>query len=160
VMSPADNIFTLGPWKAMHSGISSTNPLLGEITLMFHPAVLYASEEVRAGRFPLWNPHTFGGAPFFANPQTALLFPLTALAYVLPHALALTMMSVLKLSIAAVGTFWFLRLLSIARWAAVVAAITFAFNALLVTWLQWSYGSAFALLPLLFAATELVRARP
>ena len=159
VMSPADNVFGLQPWSAMHPGVSGKNPLLVDITLMFHPFAMYAGDEIRAGRFPLWNPHAFGGVPFFANPQTALLFPLTALVYVLPYALALTLMSVLKLSVAGLGMYAFLRSLALSRWAAFIGALTFAFNALLITWLQWSYASAFALLPMLFAATELVRQR-
>lgn len=159
VMSPADNVFEFVPWAGVNPGVSPANPLLGDITFLFHPSVIYGAEEIRAGRFPLWNPHVFGGVPFFANPQTALLFPLTALAYVLPEALALTLMSVLKLSVAGVGMYWFLRRMSVERLPALLAAETFAFNALLITWLQWTNSSPVALLPVLFAMTEVVRDR-
>ena len=160
VLSPVDNVFGFRPWSGLHPSVTPTNPLLVDITLMFHPFAIYAGDEVRAGRFPLWNPHTFGGAPFFANPQTALLFPLTALLYVLPYALALTLMSVLKLSAAGLGMYWFLRRLDLVRPAAFIASVTFAFSALLITWLQWSYASAVVLLPLLFAVTEIMKERP
>ncbi len=160
VLSPADNVVTFAPWAALAPGVAPVNPRLSDITFLFHPSILYGAEEIRAGRFPLWNPHVFGGAPFFANPQTALLFPLTALAYVLPPALALTLMSVLKLSVAGVGMYWFLRRLDVASLAALVGAVAFEFNALLVTWLQWSNTSPVVLLPLLFGVTELLRARP
>lgn len=159
VMSPADNVFEFVPWAGMNPGVLPINPLLGDVTFLFHPSVMYGAEEIRAGRFPLWNPYVFGGVPFFANPQTALLFPLTALAYVLPETLALTLMSVLKLSVAGVGMYWFLRRLSLARLPALLAAETFAFNALLITWLQWSNTSPVVLLPVLFAMTELLRER-
>ena len=96
VMSPADNVFVLMPWTGANPGVSPKNPRLSEVTLLFHPAAIHAADEIRSGHFPLWNPHTFGGAPFFANPQTAVLFPLTALLYVLPYSLALTLMSVLN----------------------------------------------------------------
>ena len=160
VLSAADSLVIYAPWTALALGAVPENPLLLDITFLFHPAVLYGAEEIRAGRFPLWNPHVFGWAPFFANPQTALLFPLTALAYILPPALALTLMSVLKLSAAGVGMYWFLRRLDVARRAALVGAVAFEFNALLVTWLQWSNTSPVVLLPLLFGVTELLRARP
>jgi len=153
VLSPADNVVTFAPWAALAPGVAPVNPRLSDITFLFHPSILYGAEEIRAGRFPLWNPHVFGGAPFFANPQTALLFPLTALAYVLPPALALTLMSVLKLSVAGVGMYWFLRRLDVASLAALVGAVAFEFNALLVTWLQWSNTSPVVLLPLLFGVT-------
>lgn len=160
VMSPADNVLGLAPWAGIHPGASARNPLLSEITLLFHPSTLYAAAAIHAGRFPLWNPHTFAGAPFFANPQTAVLFPLTALSYVLPPALALTLMSVLKLSMAGVGMWWLLRRLAVGRGPALIGGLTFAFNALLIVWLQWSYASAFVLLPLMFGMAEVVRARP
>jgi hypothetical protein len=159
VMSPADNVFVLMPWKGVNPGVSPTNPLLSEITLLFHPAAIHAADEIRSGHFPLWNPHTFGGAPFFANPQTAVLFPLTALLYVFPYPLALTLMSVLKLSIAGVGMYWFLRRLEVGRSAALIGGVTFAFSALLIAWLQWSYASAMILLPALFAMTDVLNER-
>jgi hypothetical protein len=159
VMSPADNVLRVPPWSGVNPGVSPKNPLLADITFLFHPSTMYGATEIRAGRFPLWNPHTFGGVPFFANPQTALLFPLTALAYVLPYSTALTLMSLLKLSTAGLGMYWFLRRLSVERFPALLAGMTFSFSALLVTWLQWSYASAVSLLPLLFATTELVRER-
>ena len=159
VLSAADNVVLYAPWAALAPGVEPANPLLRDITFLFHPSVLYGAGEIRAGRFPLWNPHVFGGVPFFANPQTALLFPLTALAYVLPPALALTLMSVLKLSVAGVGMYWFLRRLDVARLPALVGALAFEFNALLVTWLQWSNTGPVVLLPVLFGATELLRAR-
>lgn len=159
VMSPADNVVAWVPWAGVAGGARPWNPLLNDITFLFHPSIIYGAEEIRAGRFPLWNPYVFGGVPFFANPQTALLFPLTALAYVLPTALALTLMSILKLSVAGVGMYWFLRRLAVEPLPALIAAETFAFNALLITWLQWSNTGPVVLLPVLFAMTELVRER-
>lgn len=97
-LSPADILFAYYPWKAMAPDHVPANPLLGDVTFHLHPALIYAAREIREGRFPLWNPHAFAGAPFFANPQTALLFPLNALAYLLPVPAALTLISILKLS--------------------------------------------------------------
>src|SRR5260370_32436170 len=129
---------------------------MGRSMVVLHPDVLYGAAEMRAGRFPLWNPHVFGGVPFFANPQTALLFPLTALAYVLPPAVALTLMSVLKLSVAGAGMYWFLRRLDVGRFPALVGALAVVFNALLVTWLAWSNTGPLILLPVLFGLTDVL----
>lgn len=159
VLSAADNVVLYAPWAAQAPGVAPVNPLLRDVTFLFHPAVLYGAAAIRAGRFPLWNPHVFGGVPFFANPQTALLFPLTALAYVLPPALALTLMSVLKLSVAGAGMYWFLRRLDVGRFPALVGALAFEFNALLVTWLEWSNTGPVILLPVLFGLTEVLRER-
>jgi len=55
-----------------------------DVWVYFYPLRSYAADAIRAGRFPLWNPDIFLGAPFFANPQTAMLYPGTALFYLLP----------------------------------------------------------------------------
>src|SRR5262249_25627802 len=113
----------------------------------------------RHGHFPLWNPHAFGGAPFFANPQTALLFPLTTLAYVLPPTTAIGLIAILKLATAGLGMYWFLRLLSLSPLPAAGGALTYMLSAMLTVWLLWSLASAMIMLPLLFATTERLRRR-
>ena len=55
-----------------------TNRVLasGDILLYFYPYRDYAAEAFRQGRVPLWNPYSFNGVPFLANPQAAVLYPL------------------------------------------------------------------------------------
>jgi hypothetical protein len=48
----------------------------GDILHYFYPYRDYAAAALRDGRIPLWNPYIFGGAPFLANPQAAVLYPL------------------------------------------------------------------------------------
>ncbi|MBI4591412.1 MAG: YfhO family protein [Candidatus Rokubacteria bacterium] len=159
VMSSADNLVTVFPWKGVAPAVTPANPLLWDVTFLFHPSLIYAAAEIRDGRFPLWNPHAFTGAPFFANPQTALLFPLNALAYLLPVPTALTLISILKLSAAGLGMYWFVRLLAVGPLPAFTGAVAFMFNGLLIVWLQWSFASAVVILPLLFGMTERLRQR-
>tara|TARA_Y100001960_G_scaffold330116_1_gene423283 strand:+ start:324 stop:2522 length:2199 start_codon:yes stop_codon:yes gene_type:complete len=40
-----------------------------------YPNRVFASDELRRGKFPLWNPFCFSGTPFFADIQTAVLYP-------------------------------------------------------------------------------------
>ncbi|MDG5815728.1 YfhO family protein [Chitinispirillales bacterium ANBcel5] len=40
------------------------------------PYRLFASTALREGVFPFWNPYVFSGMPFFADIQTAVLYPL------------------------------------------------------------------------------------
>ena len=156
VLSPADLALAAFPWNA---GIRPANPLATDVAFMFHPWLVYAAREVAAGHFPLWNPHVFTGVPFFANPQTALLFPLTALAYVMPVTTAITVGAILKLAMAGLGTYWFLRPLGVTPWPALVGAVTFMLSGVMAVWLHWSYASAVALFPALLAATERVHRR-
>ncbi|MCE7982334.1 MAG: hypothetical protein DYG89_14155 [Caldilinea sp. CFX5] len=55
-----------------------TNRVLasGDILLYFYPYRDYAAAALRNGEIPLWNPYIFMGAPFLANPQAAVLYPL------------------------------------------------------------------------------------
>lgn len=46
-----------------------------DISRYFYPCKLYAAE-VFKGHLPLWNPYIFCGAPFLANLQSAVFYPL------------------------------------------------------------------------------------
>src|SRR5215831_18005730 len=41
----------------------------------FYPQRVYLAQSLLAGRLPLWDPQLFLGAPFLANPQSAVLYP-------------------------------------------------------------------------------------
>jgi hypothetical protein len=41
----------------------------------FYPQRVYLAQSLLAGHIPLWDPQLFLGAPFLANPQTAVLYP-------------------------------------------------------------------------------------
>jgi hypothetical protein len=159
-LSPADILLSASPWRALAPDATAQNPLLGDVAFMFHPWLLHAAAEVRGGTFPLWNPHAFTGAPFFANPQTALLFPLTWVAWVLSAAPALAVVAILKLALGGVGTYALLRLLSAGTLPAWAGAAAYMLSAPMVVWLGWSFGTAMAMLPWLFAAVERLRVRP
>ncbi len=63
---------------ALYARLLFTNRVLasGDILHYFYPYRDYAAEALRTGRIPLWNPYMFLGAPFLANPQAAVLYPL------------------------------------------------------------------------------------
>jgi membrane protein YfhO len=158
-LSPVANLFTSYPWQALGADAGAPNPALSDVTQWFHPVLLWSAGEVRAGRLPLWMPTAYAGVPFFANPQTALLFPLTWLAWILPAAAALTLITVLKLAGAGVAAYWFLRGgLALTVPAALIGSLGFEFSTTLVGWAGWAFGSEIMFLPLLFAGVERVRA--
>src|ERR671935_970729 len=41
----------------------------------FYPQRVFLARSLLSGRIPLWDPYLFGGAPFLANPQAAVLYP-------------------------------------------------------------------------------------
>ena len=51
----------------------------------------FGFEQLRAGNFPLWNPHMYSGAPFFGCFQSAMLYPPNWILYLtLPLAQAIS----------------------------------------------------------------------
>jgi hypothetical protein len=154
VLSPLDNLFVVAPWQATAPGPVTPDPALADVTQVFHPWTLYGAREIAAGRFPLWNPYAYTGAPFFSNPQTATLFPLTWLAWALPPGLALTLPSVLKVVAAGLAMYWFLRLVAVMPTPAFVGAAGYMLSSTLIAWLPWTFATTMVFLPLLFALVE------
>lgn len=85
--------------------------------------------ELSAGRLPLWNPFIFGGFPFFAEPQTAIFYPLKAL-FLLPGGLDFPFKLFLHLHlwIAGWGMYRLCRISGAGREGAALAGLAFALN--------------------------------
>ena len=95
----------------------------------FYPLRQYAADALRAGRFPLWTPDIYLGAPFFANAQTALLYPLNVVYLLLPVPQALSASAILHTWLA--GAFLYLLARATLRLSvgpALLAALAFAFG--------------------------------
>ncbi len=116
-------------WK-----IALTNRVLVGLDLFayFYPYRDYASEMLLSGQMPLWNPYLFMGAPFLANSQAAVLYPLhwPLLSLSAPKQIAWSI--ILHIWLAGAGTYilgrWAMRLRPL---AAFVAALIFAFGGFL-----------------------------
>ena len=109
---------------------------------------------------PLWNPSIVAGRPFHANAQSAVFSPYTFPAYVLPFWTALGWIGVLKLWVAAFGTYLLGRSLGIGFAGALLAGIVFAFSLRMVTWLSYPAMSVWTLIPWLLVATDRLVRRP
>jgi hypothetical protein len=82
------------------------------------------------GEWPLWCPHSFGGAPFLHDPQVGTFYPPQWLLLLLPEALVGAGMSwllVLHVMVAGLGMYAYARFRGLGPWAALVAAIGFMF---------------------------------
>ncbi len=102
------------------------------------PYRLFASKFLKTGIFPFWNPYVFSGMPFFADIQTAVLYPLN---------LVLTLFSsdqwlspalfqiqiVFHIFIAGLGMFLLGKEFRLGTAGSLLSAITFMFSAFLTT---------------------------
>lgn len=97
-------------------------PFWRDFDSYFLPKYEYAAERIAAGDLPLWNPLEFGGIPFLATLQPAVLYPpLRALFLVFEGEQALYGFVLLHLLIGALGTLLFVRSLGAGALAAVFA---------------------------------------
>src|SRR5262245_23390680 len=108
-----------------HTRIASDGPRAPNIVIFddfayYYPTFRYAFSELRAGRFPLWNPYQLCGTPFFANAQHLLLYPLNAFHLLLPTAAAMRWSAILHVALAVV----FMAILAAVRGVGVAGAVT------------------------------------
>ncbi len=158
---PLDLLYQYHPWR---SAVASTQPNhnfeLSDQVFQFYPWNRLIIEELKSGRFPLWNPFAFCGSPLFANGQSGVLFPLNLLNLIFGQLTASLLLECARLFIAAIFTWAFLRQLGLCRSASVFGAVVFAFSRNMIVWLGFPAANAAILLPALFWATERLIQRP
>lgn len=89
-------LFALSSGLFFFPFFSGQTPFVGDITRSFHPWLVYAAQELQAGRFPLWDPFSACGEPFLANPQIMALSPMASLFWLFPFARAWALFYVLS----------------------------------------------------------------
>ncbi len=101
----------------------------GDVFTYFYPYWAGATQAARAGRLPLWNPYLFMGAPFLANSQVGVFYPLNwPLWLLLPAHRSVHLTIVLHLCLAALNVYLWAR------------------TSLQMKWIgAWAAGAAFAL---------------
>lgn len=130
---PATLLRYVAPWE--QAAKPPWNPLMYDSVGQFYPWRHFASEELRAGRIPLWNPYQFCGTPFVGNSQSAVFYPGNLLYWLMPTAQAAGWNVILHLCMAAGFMFAFLRSLGLSRPSAGLGGIAFAFSGWQVSWL-------------------------
>jgi hypothetical protein len=67
-------VFFAGYWLP-HGG--------GDLVSFLWPQYSFAGEAIRSGSIPLWNPYLYSGAPFLADNQAGVLYPINLLAFLI-----------------------------------------------------------------------------
>jgi hypothetical protein len=105
----------------------------GDFSYQFWAFSTFEARELSAGRLPLWNPYTYSGAPFWADIQSAVLYPLSLLTLILSGPwgfsfFALEVEAIVHFWLAGTFTYLFVRRLTQHRAAALFSAIVFTFG--------------------------------
>ncbi len=92
----------------------------------------YGFGEIRAGRFPLWNPFELLGMPFVASLQPAMFYPTNWLCALLPMSQlgrAINLGIILNLFLSGLFTYLWARRFGLRPTGAIIAAGTYVFGA-------------------------------
>ncbi|HHI79313.1 MAG TPA: hypothetical protein ENK02_04995 [Planctomycetes bacterium] len=142
-------------------------PLLGlshfpfDYDLYHFPLLKEVFEQLQGGRFPLWNPHEYCGAPLISNPQAAVFYPVHHLLF-WPliwmgkgfGQQAMQLLGPFHFAFGATGVFFFLRRLELPARSALLGGVFFALSGWLlaqtqhlglvetIAWMPWAYAFA------------------
>jgi hypothetical protein len=156
IPSPAADLAAVAPWQGGEAGLSGHpgNPVLRDVTFQIEPWLMFLKRELVAGQLPTWNPYSFAGAPFWANGQSAPLFPLHLIFALLPLQIGFVILPWLRIVIAGCGAWMLAREIGLSRPAALWATIGFPLSGMLVSFMLFPMGNALALVSWVLWAVE------
>ena len=132
------------------------SPYQGDISVQFSPWKSYVRAMLGDGEIPYWNPYTHGGAPFLANMQSAVFYPLDLLLFLFPLEQFFGLSLFLHLLLAGVGAYAFARICGASEYPALIAGIAYGLNGFTMIHIpagnHYTYAGA-AWAPWLFFAT-------
>lgn len=99
-----------------------------DLATQFIPWRTYGFSQMGRGNLPLWNPYIYGGAPYFAGFQSALLYPPNWLHMFLPFSVAVNLISALHVFLAGYFTYLWCRGRSIGIGGSILSGIIFMFS--------------------------------
>ncbi len=116
-------------WDVLWNGGSTVlSSASGDLRAQFLPWREFGFGQLRQGNFPLWNPHLFGGTPYFAGFQSALLYPPNWLHLFLPLGVAINWIIALHIFLAGLFTYFWTRGHGLGRTAATLSGVMFMFS--------------------------------
>ncbi|HZI64277.1 MAG TPA: YfhO family protein [Thermoanaerobaculia bacterium] len=157
IPSPAASLGSEPPWQAVLDP-GRGNPNLIDVSAQIYPWLLHLRHELRSGRWPFWNPYQHSGAPFWANGQSAPLFPLHLLFAAAPLQLGFLLLPWLRVVVGGIGAFLFARRLGASREGALLAGVIYPLSGMFTSYLLFPMANALALVPWVLWATEDVAA--
>ena len=115
-----------------------------DFTVTFLPLRLFAAQELRAGRFPFWNPYLFEGT--FQLPS---LYPPDLLHALWPGPVFVSWLLTMHLPLAALAAYWLSRELGGSRVGAFLCGVVFVLGGFALSCLNlYVFLQALALAPL------------
>ncbi|HTD53383.1 MAG TPA: YfhO family protein, partial [Thermoanaerobaculia bacterium] len=153
---PLDHVRAhFAPWNSAAHPLPH-NPSLSDVATQFAPWAKAVRMAWKEGSLPLWNRWNGCGMPLAASGQSQAFSPFLFLTFVLPLARGFVLLGAVKLLLASIGTFLWLRELGVSGAAARFGAVTFAFSFALTAWLYHPATSDICLWPWALFGFELL----
>src|SRR5262245_24324227 len=123
---------------------------------MFYPTIVHARRSLAHGGGLLWNPYQACGAPFLADGQVGLFYPLNLVFFILDREVAVQVSAFLNLLVAGGGAWLLARTIGLRPSAALCAALAFQLGNVTVNLASWSpiHIGTYAWMPVALWATE------
>ena len=128
-----------------------SNTFTYDSAYVFHPDLIEARRQVRAGRLPAWTHHIGGGRSLLASQQTAPFYPANGLAYVMDFWTSLEWTALLKLLVAGLGMAFLLRVLGRSWPAATFGGVAYMLSTHLAGWMAHPHSNIYVLGPVMAA---------
>lgn len=148
VLLPLDSLRGEVPFQHLPPAEPHGNFLQGDLIQLVTPSLAAVREAWGEGRWPLWNPRVGPGMPLMADPQAQAFQPLALLGSPLPLVQAAGVTAALRVLVALVFTFLWLRRQGLSMAPALAGSLAYGLGGFLLLWLGWPIANAAALLPL------------
>ncbi|MBO0719883.1 MAG: YfhO family protein [Blastocatellia bacterium] len=119
---------------------------------------IYSGVRLAHGDFPLWNPETFSGMPFFAAIQAGVLYPANWVFAFLPAWIAMNLAVISTYHVSLIGTYLYARTIQLNVVGAFAAAVVFTFGGFMICHVeQINFIAASVWLPWVLLSLEKLR---
>ncbi|MEA2463791.1 MAG: hypothetical protein QOJ98_1538, partial [Acidobacteriota bacterium] len=157
---PLDEVLRGYPYRGVTGAVTPRNPLTNDTVKQILPWMQVAREELLSGRLPLWNRYHFSGYPLLGNGQSAPFAPIFLATLFVPLPGQLVAMAGLKMFIALLFGWLFLRNEGLSSAAALFGSVVFAFSVFQTVYLYYPMTTVTSLLPAAaFAVRGCMRSR-
>jgi hypothetical protein len=152
LLLPLDSLRGEIPFRRLPPTEPHGNILQGDLIQLVTPSLDAVRGALSDGRWPLWNRRVGAGMPLLADPQAQVLQPLVMLGYPLPLPRAAGVVAALRVLLALVFGFLWMRRQGLSMTPALAGSLAFGLGGFLLLWLGWPIANSAALLPLLLYA--------
>lgn len=139
------------------AGVPVKNPIMADVVSFTYPMRILATDLLKNGNLPLWNPHILMGVPLLANFQSAPFSPTNIFYLIFDKLTAWSFQIIFQHLLAIIFTYLLLRNWKISKSGSLLGGIIYAFSGFNVIWSQWNaHALVAAFLPILILSADKV----